>query len=130
MSLAMASPNSAPTNVQSEWEEGFPEEISVTTAPMISFDTHSIPTGRNVLTKRIAMATTVSGGLVSHTILSSGRMLRSEPSRSRQSAGEPPRLATKMPTLSSGHSLPLFYQGLCYGRISFDGIATVKNFRD
>jgi hypothetical protein len=25
---------------------------------------------------------------------------------------------------------PLFYEGLCYGRIIFDGIATVKNFRD
>jgi hypothetical protein len=34
----------------------------------------------------------------------------------------------EMPTISGGHSRPLFYQGLCLGRISFDGIATVKNF--
>src|SRR5436853_2279471 len=110
---------------------------------MISFETQSIPTGSSALVKRIAMVARVNPGLVSHTILSSGRMLRNEAILSRQFAGGPSRfgmggcmhpvqqrLKMEMPTVTVGILFPCSTRGLCYGRISFDGIATVKNFRD
>ena len=51
---------------------------------MISLETQSIASGSRARRRRKTALATTSGGLVSHTICSSGRTLRSDANRSRQ----------------------------------------------
>ena len=51
---------------------------------MMSFETQSMASGRRARKRRKTMLASTSGGLVSQTMLSSGRTLRSDASRSRQ----------------------------------------------